>query len=224
MKTTLLSTLLLVLVSSCLPKLDKTSLKFEVPKIPQNQEASTEGISFESLKTEVLAPKCLGCHKAWADEAIFQDDGRMIIGDADNSKVFQMVKTGRMPVGPKLPEGGRAKVPPLDSAELNKVLQYINHTKAVFTKVTFEELKTKVLEPKCIVCHKKWSTEEEFLKRHITPGNATTSKLYDSVMAPRMPKSPLNEDGTVNPVVPLSKAETKLIRNYINNLKPKVDL
>lgn len=209
-----------MLIPACLPKLDKTALKLDAPKLQRQEQTEANAVSFEKLKTEVLEQKCLGCHKAWSSEALFQDD-KMVIGDAEKSKMYQMVRGGRMPVGKKLPTGEREKVPPLESAELEMFYQYITHAKAVYAEVSFEELKTKVLEPKCISCHKKWTTEEEFLKRNITPGNAAASKLYDSVMAPRMPKSPLNEDGTMNPVVPLSKAETKLIRNYINNLKPK---
>lgn len=203
--------------------MDKTALKFVVPKSNQD-EISTESIAFEKLKSDVLVPKCLGCHKAWSNEANFQDDGRMVIGDPDNSKVFKMVKAGRMPVGKKLADGTREKVPALESAELEIMYQYIQNTTAVYEEISFEELKTKVLEPKCIVCHKKWTSEEEFTRRNITPGNALTSKLYDSVLAPRMPKGAMNEDGTYPPVVPLSLVEKKLIRNYINNLKPKSTL
>jgi hypothetical protein len=220
-KTTLLTLLFLVLIPACLPRLDKTSLKLEAPKLQLQEETSADAVSFDKLKTDVLEQKCLGCHKGWSTEAGFQDD-KIIVGDAENSKIYQIVRSGRMPVGKKLPEGGREKVPPLESAELNMFYQYITHTKAVYAEVSFEELKTQVLEPKCMTCHKKWGSEEEFLKRNITPGNAAASKLYDSVMAPRMPKSPLNEDGTLNPVVPLSAKEKKLIRNYINNLKPKL--
>ena len=158
--------------------MDKTSLKFVVPKVHQD-EVSTESLSFEKLKTDLLAPKCLGCHKAWSNEALFQDDNRVLVGDPENSKVYQSVKAGKMPVGKKLPDGTREKVPALESSELEVMYQYISSATAVYEKVSFEELKTKVLESKCIVCHKKWSSEEAFTSRHIVPGKAQESKLYD---------------------------------------------
>lgn len=223
MKTILFTVVILALASSCLPKLDKTSLKFNGVKNPTETVVVDETITFDDLKTTVLAPKCLSCHAKWSDEAAFQSK-YMVLGDADNSKMFDSVKKGRMPKGPKLPDGTREIVAPLNSKELETVRLYIQSATKVFPKVTFEELKTKILDTKCITCHKKWTSEEIFQKNNVVAGFSDKSRVYDSVMANRMPKARLGEDGLPQAVTPLSPEEKEMFRNYIQTLKPKTEL
>ena len=223
MKTILFTVAILALASSCLPKLDKTSLKFNGLKNPIQEEISAEFINFETLKKSVLEPKCLACHAKWSDEAAFQSK-YIVLGQPDSSKLFDSVKKGRMPKGPKLADGTRAIVPPLSSKELETIRLYIQNATVAYPKVTYEELKTKILVPKCMTCHKKWTTEELFQKNNVVPGQSNKSRVYDSVMKDRMPKSPLSPDGLPQAVVPLSPEEKEMFRNYIHTLKPKTEL
>lgn len=205
--------IILLTLTSCLPSMDKSSLKFEAPETPSVTPIGSDEdqqVAFENLKTNILIPKCVQCHSKWSSE--FQFQKFIIPGDPENSRLFDSVKTGRMPIGDKLP---------LTSAELEMVRSYIQNARPVPAPpvvVKFDELKTKVLAPKCIACHKKWENEAEFLKRHIVPGDAEKSRMYDSVKMGRMPKAAENEDGTPGTVVPLEKNEAELIRNYINSL------
>lgn len=100
-------------------------------------------------------------------------------------------------------------------------------------EVTFEELKEKVLTPKCIGCHKHaaWNDEFEFQKEYIKFGKPEESKLFDSVKMARMPKGKKLPDGSREKVDPLNTAELELVYNYIlkakkltafDNLKNKV--
>lgn len=85
-------------------------------------------------------------------------------------------------------------------------------------EVSFSELKEKVIAPKCLSCHKKWSDEDSFISKHVIPGDAENSKMYQMVRIGKMPKAPMNEDGSPGVFVPLNSYEMELIRNYINSL------
>lgn len=202
--------------------MDKSGLKFKTKPLPEsNPRTTSEIVSFDDLKTKVLAPKCLACHAKWTDEVGFQAK-HINLGDPINSKMFDAVKAGRMPKGPKLPDGTRAPVEVLSTEELELFYNYILNAKSaapVIAPVTFEEVKIKVLDAKCITCHKKWSDEAGFQLKYVTPGEAEKSKMYLSVKNARMPKAPKNLDGTPGTVVPLSPEEQELIKNYINGLK-----
>ena len=201
--------------------MNKSALTFEPKRIGIIEPRSiTNVVSFEELKTKVLAPKCLSCHAKWQDEAAFQAK-HILIGDPDRSKMFDSVKAARMPKGKKLPDGTRTPVEALPAMELELVYNYIQNAKLVLrAPVSFEELKIKVLEPKCMTCHKTWLDEPGFLAKNVIPGKAEMSKMYDSVLKERMPKSPKNPDGTRGKVIPLLPEEQELIKNYINGLKP----
>lgn len=85
--------------------------------------------------------------------------------------------------------------------------------------VTFDELKNKVLQPKCLACHKRWKDEVGFQTKYFKAGDPDHSKMFDSVKAARMPKGEKLPDGTRAPAEPLSTAELELIYNYIRDAK-----
>lgn len=210
---------MLTLLSSCLPNMGKSALNFaeKSTKPPINPDTIGVEVNFEELKEKVLNTKCINCHKhaAWSDEYAFQQK-RIVFGGPDKSKLYEFVKSGRMPIGAKLPDGTREKVDPLNTAELELVYNYIQHAKKI---TEFENLKNKVLTPKCIACHRRMGDEESFIKNYVIPGDPEKSKAYDSVIKQRMPKSPKAEDGSQPPVVPLTETEIKLLKDYISNLK-----
>ena len=184
----------------------------------------TAPVSFERLQKEVLAPKCISCHQTWIQEVFFQAK-HIKIGKPEESQLYESVRLARMPKGKKLPDGTRAAVVPLSTAELELIHNYITHAKPIIAVpeeiVTFKILKEKVLETKCMVCHKKWTDEASFIEKYVVPNNLEKSKLYDSVIKGRMPKAPKNEDGTPGTFVPLPDADIEMIRNYIKNVKPQ---
>ncbi len=206
MKRSLLLPILLQL-SGCLP--GKTPLNFkELDSKTINPQISTDIVTFDQLKTKVLETKCLSCHTNWKDESDFQAK-HIKLGNPDHSKMFDAVKAGRMPKGKKL----------LSTAELELFYNYILNAREVGPRVTFQELKTKVLDPKCFACHKRWVDEPSFQLKYITPGNAERSKMFLAVKNATMPKAPKNPDGTAGTIVPLPEAEQEMIRNYINGIK-----
>ena len=103
----------------------------------------------------------------------------------------------------------------LDFKVQNKPFEYPSRSDVV----TFEELKTKVLDTKCLSCHAKWKDEAGLQAKHITIGDPDHSKMFDSVKAARMPKGAKLPDGTRAPVETLSNAELELFYNYIQNAK-----
>lgn len=198
--------------------MNPTSLDFKVHDKPVIKPSRSDVVTFGELKTKVLDTKCLSCHAKWKDEVGFQAK-HITIGDPDHSKIFDSVKSARMPKGAKLSNGTRLPVKPLSSSELELFYNYIQNAKKVNVVVTFEELNTKVIVPKCLNCHKKWIDEPSFLLKYVTPGDAEKSKMYLSVKNEKMPKAPKNPDGTPGKVIPLSNDDQELIRNYINGMK-----
>ncbi|WPU66885.1 hypothetical protein [Peredibacter starrii] len=195
MKLLLLTSLFLV--ASCLP--DRTSLRFDdaSPRL-NTQTRETEipdEVDFKVLSEEILVPKCISCHKGFTDETRILKHVKE--NDPEISPLFQSVKTGRMP----------KKAPPLESRELEIVRRYVESVR-IERVVTYDELKEKILVPKCIECHKK-SGEETNIMRWIDQENPSESKLIKATESGRMPKN--------NPK--LSAYELNLIRNYLNNFR-----
>ncbi len=155
--------------------------------------------SFGTLKTEILAPKCLQCHDDWQDEEEFGK--KLIPGEALSSQVYDSVLQKRMPLG----------LDPLSERELELLKNYINSLPVrpapVAAKPNFRILKRKVLAPNCLSCHSSWKIEKNFEKM-IVPGKAESSQAYQSVVEKRMPLGRR----------PLEEREIELLRNYINAL------
>jgi hypothetical protein len=188
MKTTVFLIFMLILVSCGKP----SALVFDAPP---------EHVDFTLLSSILVANKCVGCHKGFAEEKRLS---RFINGnDPDTSRLFLAAKEGKMP-----PKG-----PALTSKELELIRVYISSivVKPEETispeKVDFKVL-SEVVFDKCIVCHKGWTAEEKFAK-HIKGNNPDQSRLYLSVVEGKMPKNGPK----------MSQKEQEIIRNYILNRK-----
>jgi mono/diheme cytochrome c family protein len=75
-------------------------------------------VSFETIKTTILVPKCLGCHKKMGDEALLISKW-VTPGDLENSKLYKSVANGSMP----------KKADPLSSEEILNIANYIKSIK-----------------------------------------------------------------------------------------------
>lgn len=150
---------------------------------------------FESFRASILETKCIGCHADFANE-----DNLLPYIDTNNpdeSLLFQVVKDGSMPMN----------AAPLTTLELEMVRSYIQNLQVV-KLISFNELKTQILEPKCLSCHKKMGDEEN-VKRWIDLAAPMKSKLYTTTLSGRMPKN----------AAPLTKAEMKIIEGYLKNFQ-----
>lgn len=166
-------------------------------------EAPPEKVDFNLLSTSLIANKCAGCHKAFADETRL---AQFINGnDPDTSRLYLAAKEGKMP-----PKG-----PALTTQELELMRNYISqiHVKPVTEiaaeKVDFKVLTENVLD-KCVICHKSWTAEEKFAK-HIKENDPEKSPLYLTVVEGKMPKKGPK----------LTEREQEIIKNYILNLRKK---
>jgi hypothetical protein len=177
--------LLLFLIISCGKR---SALVFETP-------ADAKVGTFKSLSANVLENKCFGCHKSFK----VQDNMQKYINgnDPDTSKLFEVVKNGTMP----------KKAPPLTSLELEMVRAYIMNVE-VIEKVSFQELKTQILDPKCISCHKK-KVDEASIKGWLDVKSPFTSKLYLATKSGSMPKKAPH----------LTKEEMMIIKGYLKSFK-----
>lgn len=163
----------------------RSGLVFEVP------EEMTPG-TFRNLSANILESKCIGCHKKFEipENMLKYIDGN----NPDTSKLFQVVKDGSMP----------KKAKPLNSLELEMVRTYIENVE-VIRDVSFAELKEKILEPKCLSCHKKAGDEQVIITKWVDKKNPFASKLFNSTKNGSMPK----KDKA------LTKEEMKIIKGYL---------
>lgn len=157
-------------------------------EVPEEQVVGT----FRNLSVNILETKCVNCHKNFSIE---ENMLKYIDGNnPDTSKLFQVVKDGSMPK--------RAK--PLTTLELEMVRTYIENVE-VIRDVTFEELKTNILDTKCLSCHKKAFDEAYVIERWVDKKSPFASKLYISTKSGKMPKK----------ADPLTKDEMKWIKGYL---------
>ncbi len=71
--------------------------------------------------------------------------------------------------------------------------------------ITFDVLRTTVLEPfQCIKCHKSMATEAGFRRRFV-PGNLEASEAYTEVLSGKMPKD----------LPPMPKERIEILKRYI---------
>lgn len=220
--------IMMVGVSSCIETGSNEGSTFReiIPVvIDPNQQ-----VSFEMLKTSILEPMCLRCHGWVSDQA--RVDSRITAGNPDSSALFRIVENGSMPVGgPALTldqldvvrryitgkSGGGQNPPPAgggndngddnddgDDDDDDDSVVIVEPTPGA---VTFSELHTQVLAPKCVRCHGGMNTAEG-LSEYIVAGNAESSLLYEVVLDGSMPRrsAPLNEE------------ELLLVKNYIDSL------
>lgn len=173
---------ILLFVTSCGKR---SGLVFEVP------EEMTPG-TFRNLSANILESKCIGCHDNFKipENMLKYIDGN----NPDTSRLFLSVKDGSMP----------KKGNPLTTLELEMVRTYIENVE-VIRDVSFAELKEKILEPKCLSCHKKAGDEEVLINRWVDKKSPFASKLYISTKNGSMPKKSH----------PLNPEEMKVIKGYL---------
>lgn len=183
-----------------------TSLQSCMPR--GTDEASTYAyndireVDFRSLSAAVLVPKCVQCH-AWAStpEGVAST---FIAFDPDHSPLYTKVASGEMP------KGG----PPLAPALVRLVRAYIanppDSSPVIDLKnVTFEVLKSNVLDTRCIRCHDDFASAEGFMG-DIEPGDADHSLAYNYVKRGKMPKNSTH----------LTDNNVEAFKVYINSLPP----
>ena len=178
----------------------KSDLIF-IDNTPKPRIQKEELITFEDLKREILVPHCIVCHKkSDTEEGIAK---WVKAGDPENSKLFLVVKEGRMPKNSS----------PLSLSDVEFIRQYIidlNKFQKLET-VNFETLKNEILVPHCLTCHNKMDNEEN-LQRWVNQEEPLKSRLLQVVIEGRMPKNADN----------LSQAEQIVIQKYLNNFVKKV--
>ncbi len=77
-------------------------------------------------------------------------------------------------------------------------------------RISFEELKEKVLQPYCIDCHHiREFTNEAGVLKYVVPGDADNSVFYQVIKDGSMPKYSM----------PLSTEELEFVRTYIESLR-----
>lgn len=148
--------------------------------------------SFKALTTNILQTKCVNCHRNFKIEEnlLKYIDGN----NPETSQLFEVVKNGSMP----------KKGPPLTTLELEMVRSYIENVENV-PSVTFQEFKTKILEPKCLSCHKRMGDEALVVERWVNQKSLFESKLYLTTSSGSMPKNNSK----------LNKEEMKIIKGYL---------
>lgn len=119
----------------------------------------------------------------------------IIPGKPEESRLFLVVENGKMP----------KNASPLSTADLEFIRNYINGL-ASKTVVTFEQIQKEVLEPSCIACHKR-VTSEEALMRWINTEDPLNSKFIQVVRSGKMPKD----------APPLDIDKQKLILQYLKS-------
>jgi len=157
-------------------------------QVPQEEVFGT----FANLNANVLHAKCITCHENFKIE---ENMLKYIDGNnPDTSKLFQVLKDGSMP----------KKSKPLTSVELEMVSTYIQNVE-IIRDVSFAELKTEILEPKCLSCHKKAGDEAVLIQRWVDKKSPFASKLYISTKNGSMPKKADH----------LTAEEMKFIKGYL---------
>lgn len=195
MKNTIITLLILTLFVSCgnrggLEFLDSQNLDLQQEEL----------ITFEDLKNRIITPHCINCHKRSGTEDGIKN--WVIAGDPENSKLFKVIKDGRMPKNSD----------PLPSSELEFVRLYIMDMAKtrVLETVDFNTLKNEILAPHCLSCHKRMDNEES-LMRWVNVTDPMSSRLLGVVKEGKMPKN----------AAPLSINEQNMIIKYLNNFLSK---
>lgn len=141
MKMILLLLSLIILVSCKVETGTDESSRFKVFSYAQGQ------VDFNILKTNVLNSQCVQCH-SWAgtESEVIK---RIIPGQALNSTLYKVVKSGQMPSGK----------PRLTDQAILLVEAYINGVssdraiKPVPLAPTYSSLKVNLFEKSCVACH-----------------------------------------------------------------------
>lgn len=160
--------------------------------------------SFSQLSAAVLVPKCMGCHKEFGTSAGL--GSAMSAGDPDNSDLYKMVASGQMP------KGGS----PLSPSLVRMIRAYIMNAQDIvidLNNVTFDVLNKDIFAPRCVHCHKEFSTEQGILDE-IEPGDSEDSIIYNLVSG-AVPKHVMPKGGH------LSQNNIEAIGKFIDALPPR---
>ena len=131
-------------------------------------------VDFTVLHDKVLAPECMQCHSWVNSEAEVLK--RIIPGNAEQSTLYQLVKTGQMPSGQ----------PRLTDQALKLVEQYITYNKSTVKPPipiapTYNSLQANLFEKSCVGCH-----NPDVLIKHPSRPLLTTKEAiiarYDDVL------------------------------------------
>jgi hypothetical protein len=172
--------------SACLARGTDFGQIYEVP-------GTFNQVDFATLESQVLAPKCLECH---ADFSTAQGIQPYITpGNPQQSALYTEITSGDMPPGGPALAAGSATI----------VAEYITGLSAPSTliepaptegavptpqpsSVSFDTLKTSILQPKCMQCHQDFGTQAG-LQPYVTAGNPQKSSLYEASVSGSMPPS-----------------------------------
>lgn len=112
----------------------------------QSTPPISDRVSFETLRSFILGPKCVSCHGWVNDEALVRN--RVVAGNALGSSLYIRMANGSMP------QGG----PALTSAQLAVVEAYINGSTTAepipAVAPTYASLKINLFQNSCTGCHK----------------------------------------------------------------------
>ncbi len=198
----LMTLVLIISVTSCLPKFRTTGLHFksstkgvrpvviDPDTTPGPSEPTEPTEPLPELKTfqEIMDNQCIACHSKTLADPIRMD--RWLSGPGtEASKIVRSVHEGRMP----------KDKPALPVAQVDIIREH----------VTNYQIKVKIFAEQCMACHSKTFNDPERLARWIVPGKPDESKLYLAVVSGRMPKD--------KPA--LSADQITALRIYIENLR-----
>ena len=138
-------------------------------------------VTWDILSQQVIGPRCVQCHANFATEQGFSDYVKP--GDAANSIIYKEVSTGKMPL----------KSNALSQNNVEAISVFIKNLKPYpdpvidLGHVTYDVLAKEVFGPRCILCHKGFSTEAG-IGKDIEPGDPESSLLYNYVLKGKMPE------------------------------------
>lgn len=178
-----------------------------------SEPSRTSIASFESIKQNILDPKCLRCHAANGDggvdlstyNSIKSNPGLVTAGDLQNSRLYTEVATGSMP------EGG----PILNPDEIAVIENWIlagasdgnipadppppvNPLPPPTTETIYSQIQTKLFNTSCVRCHSSakpsgkvdLSNYQNLVankKSVIVPGKPQNSLAYTEIISGSMP-------------------------------------
>lgn len=244
-KIFLVSACALLTLVGCNYSIDKTGGVgggFNKPEGP----GSNSEIFFEEVKTRVLAENCLSCHgtgSASGDLSSYTAILDFVVpGNADSSELVSSLKN----FGGRMPRGGT-----ISSSEAELIRRWINEGAKEranekpeaptpsptptpvplpdeVVKATYQEIQTKILNKKCVMCHSdkrrasdlslESYTETMSLFGNVVPGKPDESGLYVSVTIyqgetrPYMPPPTEVDRGVVDA---LTQSEQEAVRQWI---------
>ncbi len=225
MRTTLLTLLVSLLLTSCNIDRSKANFLAEAPKT-----------WFVSLQQNIFNPKCAQCHNpqkasAGLDVTSYESwmaSGKIVKHDCKKSPVFKSLMAGRMPLnGPKL-----------SAQELQSIASWIDNGASataltpntplpppVFVpppvlKATYSSIRSIIFEARCVGCHSgpkpkgdlDLTTYRKIFSSSgvVTPGEPLESSLLQRLLSDTDPMPP-------KPRPPVTETEITVIEAWIKN-------